>query len=317
MFSSIKVKAPASTANLGSSFDCLGIAVNLYNEITISINENDEFIYNGTKHAFITDDNFIFKIINKFFPERPNLKVEIENEIPLSRGLGSSSSAIASTLVAVNNLFFDAKYSLDELLNIALFFEKHPDNLCSAFFGGLVLSSINHDKVFYYKFAEFEKKFESFVKIGEIGKRVKSLLFFVPDYKIGTDHSREILFNTNFGLKHSDYIQGLNKTILNTISFANCEFKNFAESMDDKTWHQSQRKHNIKFFDEIFETSLKNGADGVSLSGSGPTILIITDDKNVQNIKDSILQINGISEIRGKFFNLKPDYEGVKVLWKK
>jgi len=313
MFSSIKVKAPATTANLGSSFDCLGIAVELYNSIEISVLESfekDVFVYNKKNDFFSIENNLIYKVIDKFFEleskQRPVLRIEIENDIPLSRGLGSSSAAIVSTLVAVNSLFFDDKYSFDELLNIAFVFEKHSDNLVASFFGGLVVSGYIEDKVSYYKFEEFKDNFND-----------KKILFIVPDYEIKTSNSRQALFNVNLGLEHKDYIQGLNKSILNTISFVKGNFNNLSFSMNDKVWHQIQRKKNIKFFDEICAESLKGGAYGVAISGSGPAIAIITDDKNVHNIKDLILKIKDINELKLKFLDLKPNYEGVKILWKK
>ena len=301
-FSKIKVKAPATTANVGSSFDCLGIAADLFNYITIEISDKDQYFYNGKA----TDFNlFILNIIETFFKfenkERPFFKVEIENYIPLSRGLGSSSAAIASTLVAINSLCFNDKYSLDELLSFALNFEKHPDNLSPSFMGGMVISAINDGKVSYYKFEEFIENFCD-----------KKFLFFVPDYFIDTEESRGLLLKASANLSHREYIRGMNDSTLNIISFAKGDFSALKKSMDDQVWHHRQRSSTIKFMDEIFKAALENKADGVAISGSGPTIVIVTDEKNIDSIKKSILKIT-----EGEFFDLKPDNEGVQILWKK
>ncbi len=313
MFTSIKVKAPSTTANLGSSFDFLGLALNLHNNITISMNVVDEFFYNGKPQEVNCNTNLIFKVISRFFEinntKRPSLKVEVENEIPLSRGLGSSSAAIASTLVAVNSLCFDDKFSFDELLNISLFFEPHPDNLAASFFGGLVASAIldsQAKKVSYFKFPDVTEFYEP-----------KSLLFFVPNYHVNTNNSRVELFNNDQNFSHLDYLSGLNKAILNMISFAKGEFSNLFFSMKDDVWHQKIRTKNIRFFYEIDEIARQNNVDGVALSGSGPTILLVVEKQKLEVLKKFILEIDGILELNPEFYELKPTNEGVQILWKK
>lgn len=320
MFSSIKVQAPATTANLGSSFDCLGLALELFNYIEISKlqdNQEDEFFYNNEKVSFNTlepkKNNFIFKIIYKFFEihktKKPNISIKINNEIPLSRGLGSSSAAIASTLVAVNSLFFENRYSNSELLNFALLFEKHPDNLAPSFFGGLVASALIEKEAKYYKFLDFEKNFKDEI----------SLLFVIPDYKIDTEISRTLLFNSdkNKNMSHLEYVGGLNNSILNIISFVNGDFNSLKVSMKDTVWHEEQRKSSIKFFDDIIKIAMNNGAFGTSISGSGPSILVIAKHGLVEKIKNEILKIEHFDEVAPQFFELKPNFEGVKILWKK
>ncbi|MCP4481974.1 MAG: homoserine kinase [bacterium] len=301
-FSKIKVKAPATTANVGSSFDCLGIAAELFNYITLELSEEDHYFYNSQVSK---DHAFIFNIIDKFFEfegkVRPKFKVLIDNDIPLSRGLGSSSAAIASTLVAVNALCFDEKYSLDELLSFAFRFEKHPDNLSPSFMGGMVISAINVDRVSYYKFENFV---DSFID--------KKLLFFVPDYFIDTELSRDLLLKTSAYLSHREYIKGMNDSTLNIIAFAKGDFSALRKSMDDQVWHHQQRKSTIRFMDEIFKVAMENKAYGVAISGSGPTLVMVADEQNAEMIKKAIFEITD-----GKFYDLRAAEKGVEILWKK
>ncbi len=315
MFSKILVKAPSSCANLGSGFDCLGLALNLYNFIEVSYDTQNRFVYND-KEIYINssndiEKNFIFRIIKKFFDfqneSMPNFSVKIKNHIPLSRGLGSSSAAISSTLVAINSLCFDEKYSLDALLDFSLNFENHIDNLAASFLGGFVLSGIMNKKAFYYKFLDFEKNFDKNLVF----------LFVVPNYKIETENSRQILFSSQNVHSHIEYVKGLNKTILNIISFVNMNKQNLFFTMEDEIWHENIRKENIKFFDEMKNIAHIYKACGFCLSGSGPSILILTDKKYLDDIKENLLKIKNFSSISPKFLELEPNFEGVKILWKK
>lgn len=315
MFSKILVKAPASCANLGTGFDCLGLALDLYNFIEISYDIKNTFIYNENENCINSDDdiekNFIFRIIKKFFDYRnekmPKFLVKIKNDIPLSRGLGSSSAAISSTLIAINSLCFDEEYSVDFLLDFSLNFENHIDNLVASFLGGLVLSGIKDKKAFYYKFLDFDKNFDKNLVF----------LFVIPDYKIETENSRKILFTDKKLHSHIDYLNGLNKTILNIISFVNMNKKELLFTMKDEIWHENLRKQNIKFFDEIEKVAISSKACGFCLSGSGPSILILSDKKYLSDIKGELLKIKNFRSISPRFLELKPNFEGVKILWKK
>ena len=138
----IRVRVPATSANLGPGFDSLGIALSIYNEYEFELKEDIGVSFEGVEREFQNEDNIIFKAINKTF-NKYNFKFNgikiklIKQEIPISRGLGSSSSCIVAGIVGAFALM-GKQINKDEILSLAVEIEGHPDNVCPAIFGGLV-----------------------------------------------------------------------------------------------------------------------------------------------------------------------------------
>jgi homoserine kinase len=305
MLKKVIAKAPATSANLGPCFDCLGIALNLYCKITIEKSFCDEIVIKGLCKNHIKEDanNLVMKIISAFCKKnkisRPKLKIEIDSNIPIGRGLGSSASAIVASLMACNK-FFGLNYSKEELLNYALEFEPHPDNIAPAFFGGLVMSSYFEGKAFYYKFDEF-KKYKDI-----------SFVVLIPEYFVYTQNARKFL-DEKVNAKHKDYVFGLRNSIANIIAISKGEFSSLNKTMNDPIWHEKQRKQNVKFMDEIINSALKAGAYGVCLSGSGPTMISICKNSKAKSVGESMKKVLDKKNIKSNYKILKLDNKGCVV----
>lgn len=150
----VSLRVPATSANCGSGFDTLGLACTLYNDLTYEITNTRGFQLEvtgeGSEYLRPFGRNLAFSgflrvwnaVTNK---RRIGLKVTMHNRIPMSRGLGSSSSAIVAGLFAANCLC-DNYYSKDELLGMATEIEGHPDNVAPAIYGGFTISYMDNDK---------------------------------------------------------------------------------------------------------------------------------------------------------------------------
>ncbi|MFH1715322.1 MAG: homoserine kinase [Elusimicrobiota bacterium] len=301
----ITVRVPATSANLGASFDCLGLALNLYCDITVERSGKDEIIVTGLGKGEISENktNLVYKAI-KFFCEKskitlPKLKITINNNIPIYSGLGSSAAAIAGGLFAACALLTNGRlYSKEDLLDMSLYFESHPDNLAPAFLGGLNAASVSDKKAVAYRFDEFEEIFKH-----------KAVVVLIPKLSISTDKSRVSLFEAKTKKTHKDYVEGMTKAVANIIALAKGRFSMLHSTMNDKVWHQVQRKRDMPFMDKVFKSARKAGADGSALSGSGPVILSICDEENADAVGKAMIKAFGKD---GAYKVLKPDYEGVR-----
>lgn len=136
----VEVRVPATVANLGPGFDCLGVAVGIYHSLKVSSSDKDEVTDGGTP----LPRNLTFRAFGEAFDavgeKAPPIRVEVKNSYPSARGLGASASAIIAGLVAARHLG-ELPLSDSEVAHLAISIEGHADNVLAALFGGLVLSS--------------------------------------------------------------------------------------------------------------------------------------------------------------------------------
>lgn len=294
----IDIRVPATTANIGPGFDCLGIALNLYNGVSVCEIEKGLLIEakGNVKDIPLSPDNLIYKSMNHVFNItgiRPKgVKIIQEVNIPLSRGLGSSSTCIAAGILAANELI-GKPLNFDEMLNEAVKLEGHPDNIAPTFLGGMV-ASVGIDEKYIYKKFSVSPKFK--------------FIALIPDFKLSTQKARSVLPET---YTREDAIYNISRVILLVDALNKGEKDNLSEFLNDKI-HQPYRKRLIKHFDDIQAYCLNKGAYGVYLSGAGPTIMVIADsDSNLQqDIKEFFINNNlnwGIKE-------LNVNNEGITIL---
>ena len=184
----ITFKIPATSANIGSGFDSVGLALNLYNEIHIYENYNSkkiEFeIFGEGENEISKKDNMIYsamKLVFKKLKSKPNKGYIIKciNRIPLSRGLGSSSAAIIGGLLCANYMLGDKLSIEKDILNMAVQIEGHPDNVAPAILGGIVSGVVKKEEDFKY------------IKI-KPPKNLKAIVS-IPDFYLSTEIARNIL----------------------------------------------------------------------------------------------------------------------------
>jgi len=261
----IKVRVPATSANIGAGFDCMGVAVNLYNTIEVAETDGGLKICGRNMANYIPrgDKNLVYKAVMLLFDEvgyrAKGLKITQRSDIPITRGLGSSSACIIGGMLAAN-VISGRKMNYPDILNLALKMEGHADNITAALYGGLCVSMINGEKIIHKSI-----KLDSAIKFAVI----------VPDYFMGTKKSRKLLPEK---VSYNDAVFNISRAAVLTASFMDGKLDNLREAVQDRM-HQQYRKVNVAHFDEIFDISYKFGSQATYLSGSGPSIVCILNEK--------------------------------------
>jgi len=271
----LKIKVPATTANIGPGFDCLGMALNIHLSIDVYKNTDEiSFIWNDSIEEVSLEKNMIFNTIKKILKlknSESNFKVIVKkNEIPISRGLGSSASAIVAGVYAANYIL-DNILTENEMLDIACEIEGHPDNVVPAIKGGFQISKKLNGKYI-----------TSCVNVPE------NLKFVVcsPDFTVSTEKARAILPDK---YEKYDVFENLSNLALLVNSFNNNDYENIKYALSDKI-HQPFRINLINNGKEILNHSNEIGSLGEFISGSGPTLIsLIKDDNEFINKMKSFL----------------------------
>jgi len=292
----IRVRVPATSANMGPGFDAIGVALNLYNEYAFEEIENGlEFF--GIEKEFCNEDNIIYKAMIECFKKR-NYKIKglrisiLENEIPISRGLGSSSSCIVGGIIGANEIM-GQKLSTEELLELAVSMEGHPDNVVPALLGGIVVAIVIKGKVIYDK-----------VK----AKDDLNFIPIIPDFKLSTEKARKVLPNK---ISFEDGVYNVGRAALMLTALNNGSYNLLKFACDDR-FHEIYRGNLIKGFDIIKKESYNNGALASFLSGAGPTIMTIINRKNsFSNKMREVLDREGVNY---SILTLSIDNEGAVVI---
>jgi homoserine kinase len=255
----VKVKIPATSANLGSGFDALGLSLTMYNYLEVE--ESDGISISSTDAVAIPSgtDNLVYKTIKYLYDvcgrPLPGVKIMQTNNIPMARGLGSSSACIVGGLVAANQMM-GSPLSHDELLGFAATLEGHPDNVAPALLGGLVTAVIENGKVYHVK------------------QSIKDdLMFaaFIPDFELKTSNARKVIPQE---ISHKDAVFNLSRSALMSVSLYSGNYENLRVACDDRL-HQQYRLPLIKGARDIFSMSYEFGAYASFISGAGPTIMSI------------------------------------------
>lgn len=255
----IKIKIPASTANLGSGFDSLGAALNLYNVVSAEEYDGCDISSSDGSSVPNNEQNLIYRSAKELYEicGKPfyGLKIIETNNIPMARGLGSSSACIVGGLMAANALCKNP-LTKDEMLDIAAKIEGHPDNVAPALLGGLTASAMENEKVFYTKC--------------ELKDELK-FCAFVPDFELKTADARAVLpKETPLG----DAVFNISRAALLASSFALGKYENLQIGTKDRL-HQPFRLPLIPGSEYIINSSLENGALASYISGAGSTIMAI------------------------------------------
>lgn len=262
-----KVKVPATSANIGPGFDSMGLALSLYNYIIAEETDSglEIEILDDTREFLATDErNLIYRSMMRVFSEvgytPKGIKLTLENNVPVTRGLGSSSAGIIGGLLAGNSISGN-KLSKEDILKIAAELEGHPDNVTPALLGGFTVNIMH-------------KKEVKFVKT-EIRDDLK-FAALIPDFYLQTKKSRNIL---PAAVSHRDAVYNTGRSALLTASLMSGKYENIRTAVGDKL-HQRYRKRLIPYMDELFNLCYAKGALGVYLSGAGPTIIAIINADN-------------------------------------
>lgn len=297
----IKVKVPASSANIGPGFDCMGVALNMYNEVCIEQIDAkgvEVVVLDDSRRFLPTDENnYVYAAMNRVFAQAGikfcGYRVTINNTIPITRGLGSSSAGIVSGLAGANHILGNP-LPVDELLNIACDIEGHPDNVAPALLGGFVVSFRDGDKVRYIKTDVSQD-----ITFGAM----------IPDFYFQTKKSRNVLPRY---VSHKNAVYNVGHAAFVASAFMKGEFKDIGVGIKDRL-HQGYRLSHIKDADYVMRVCRRAGADACYLSGAGPTVmaLVTGDDKLFRN------KIARVTDGKLREWNLtllKADNTGVQIV---
>ena len=255
----IKVSVPATSANIGSGFDALGLAVTLYN--TVTFEESDHLDISAADGTRIPrgETNLVYRsakgLFDKVGKTMPPLKLVQTNAIPMARGLGSSSACIIAGLLGANRMLGDV-LNTQELLTLATSIEGHPDNVAPAMLGGFVTSVIDEGQVYSVK--------------KDIDPEL-AFAAFVPDFRLLTSKARAALPAM---VSHKDAVYNLSRAALATAAFCEGNYALLGVATKD-VLHQKYRLPLIEGGDDIFELAQDLGAQAVYISGAGPTIMAV------------------------------------------
>ncbi len=262
------IDVPATSANLGPGFDTLGLALDLTNHIIIkksnfvSINIKGE---GANKPKLKTNNQFVNIFYNfyiKLVGKRHNFRFEFHNNIPFSRGLGSSSAVIVAAIASAYKMA-DVELPRSSILNKALFYEPHPDNIAPAVHGGFTASmTIKGEKVISQK-----KEIPSYLKA----------VMVIPNRPMSTNQSRSKL-PKNFSMQKTVF--NVSHASVLTAAFFNEDWKTLKLASQDMM-HQNTRMKMLKELFEVQKTALLNGALMSTLSGSGSSFFSMTYEDDV------------------------------------
>lgn len=262
--SMIKIQIPATSANLGAGFDALGLALSYYNYVNME--EADGIFIKSLDNTPVPQDesNLVYHTAKTLFEicGHPfhGLSIEQVNNIPMARGLGSSSACIIAGLVGANNLM-GKPFGLDDLVNLSAQIEGHPDNTAPALLGGIVTAVFDGRNVHWVK--------------QEVFTTLKFVVV-VPDFELKTEKARACLPTE---VSHKDAVYNLSRAALFSASLLTGKYENLRTAVHDRL-HQPYRMELIPHGRDVFDTAYSLGAYAAYLSGAGPSLMAIVDAEN-------------------------------------
>ena len=306
----VTVRVPATTANIGPGFDCLGLALPIYNEITVEetimpgsgveINIIQEVETYDTLSIPKDENNIVYKAIELLYnfigQTASDMKITIKTDIPVTRGLGSSAAVIVGGLIAANELLGNPA---DEavLLSIASEVEGHPDNVTPAMIGGFCVASLDEDGSVAYSKILWPENWK--------------LTVLIPDYELDTKIARSILPEA---ISIPDAAFNIRKSSMLIDAVYRQDAELMKKCLKDKL-HQPYRQELIKGFKELTEL-LENKDDilGCVISGAGPTIMVISKNDGFEKVENEVKQIFADYNVDCDIRTLDIENEGSKVI---
>ena len=290
----VTIRVPATTANLGPGFDAFGCALNLYTDVTFE--ETDAgLLITGCDEAYSGPDNMAYTaycaVLASLSEEIRGVKIHIESQIPICRGLGSSAALLVAGAMGANMLRGN-KLSTQGLLNITNAMEGHPDNLAPAFYGGLTASMVDNGLPVTVNFP-LHKDWE--------------FLALVPDFDLPTPLARSVLPKD---VSRADAIYNIAHGAMVLKALELGDEKLLRTAMQDKL-HQNYRRSLIQDYDAI-EALVRTTGAAFCLSGAGPTLLCITLDEKL----DEKLQkkLPSVTKANWQLMPLHIDFQGARII---
>lgn len=283
----VKIRVPATSANLGPGFDVAGLALTLYNTFTFELNEGGLNIA-GCPTQFCNEDNLTYQAFKEAAEycglEYKGVNIDCVSQVPYTRGLGSSSTCIVAGIVGAF-AFKDKAEDRQEILELATKIEGHPDNVAPAIFGGLTVSVMEKDNV---------------LTLNIPLKHEYRFVTLIPPFTLSTEQSRKVLPQT---LDRKDAVTNVSHLALVVASLINGYDEGLKLGFKDRL-HQPYRGGLIRGYDQIMKL-LDNDENvlGCYLSGAGPTLMAVIKEEDKM----------GVVRIKEELGSLLNDWDVVKL----
>ena len=309
----VSVKVPATSANIGPGFDCLGLALPIYNTITIEetvlpgtgveinlMSESDvidEMIFDNVPKD---ENSIVYKAVemlyNSIGQEPSELRINIQSQIPITRGLGSSASVVVGGLIAANKLL-GCPADTTALLSIATEVEGHPDNVAPAILGGFVMASQEDDGSIITEKLNWPEEWD--------------ITVCIPDFELSTNIARSVLPDN---VPMEDAVYNAKHLAMLMHAIHNKDVDLMKSALHDKL-HQPYREKLVPGMKEIMEAfKHEDGVIGCVLSGAGPSILVISYKYDLDKIKSIVRDIWEGQSIKTDIRTLKIEKNGAEIL---
>lgn len=299
-----EVTLPASTSNLGSGFDCFGLALQQYLTIRATVSPhaaaNCRVRTRGTKESSElprTSENLIYRAMTYTARlegvDLPPVRVAVQNQIPLGRGLGSSAAAIAGG-VKLSGLLCQREMCIEKVLEYATRFEGHPDNVAAALFGGFVVTCVAHDG----SVLALRRPWPAELKIVVVS----------PNFRVPTKLARDVFPRV---VKRADAVHNLQRSALFVASLAEGRHDLISEAMRDRL-HQDRRQTLVPGLAEVLTLAPMPGLLGLALSGAGPSVVAVATE-NFDGIIAAIADCFHRKKIGTTSQRLEVDNDGCRV----
>lgn len=263
---SVKVRVPGTSANCGPGFDCLGVACTIYNELELTLLRDErldiEITGDGAGNIPTDARNIVWRSVQKLLEaagraqEYRGAVIKMKNDVPLSRGLGSSATAIVGGLKAANECL-GRPFTNRDLLQLATDIEGHPDNVAPAIFGGFTISIVRNGRP------------ECFSLLPKLPLK---LVVAVPDFFLPTRAARAVLPEQ---VPLQDAVFNIGRAAMLTAALCKGN-KSFLRSVFDDALHQPYRAKLIPGMYDVFKAARAAGALGAGMSGAGPCLIAFT-----------------------------------------
>ncbi len=301
----LTLRIPGSTSNLGPGFDTLGLALSIYSEFTFDLlDRNDASIplvkLRGDIAQGLADDrsNLAYATLANLWQDRPDLldrvRLTIKSDIPLARGLGSSSTAILAATWA-SYVLAGKLPDRHTVLSKATAIEGHPDNLAASLHGGLVIcsESFNHRHVITEKL-QWPEQWHT--------------ILVVPRYQLSTHEARAVLPRQ---LGRRDAVISVQRVALLLSAVVNKDESAFQEALHDRL-HEPYREHLVPELRLLRRYLRGTGALGCVLSGAGPSILVIANRRSHAHLLEHLKEWAAEREHPPEVLDLRVDQQGLK-----
>lgn len=302
----VRVRVPGTSANCGPGFDCLGLACTVYNDLELRLTREPGLSITmtgeGATNIPCDNRNIVWRSAQYLLEKAGKDKeyrgavIHMENRVPLSRGLGSSATAIVAGLTAANALIGNP-FNRREILQFATNIEGHPDNVAPAIFGGFTVNAVTNGRVDCFSFLpRFRMKF----------------VVAVPNFPLSTRMARKVL-PTEVPMKDAIFNIGRASMLVAALTRGNERYLRLG--LDDAL-HQPYRAELIPGMYDVFKAARRAGAADATLSGAGPCLIAYVLERRhaEEAVGKAMLEAFRKHDVDARILTLDLDTHGAQIL---